>query len=168
MNRKIYNFLEEPTFRKYRILIDYSTRYCDTFLLVIQDPDWFELSAWDMLSRLGPFLKEKFLSLEWPGTILGNGDISKSDHGDNTSTGPTIYKYYLNKETAEILKNATHGLYSWIQPNLPEDLSLLRPDGSPWLVSITHERDGYLELSTDEKEQLFEALPEIASILEKA
>ena len=159
MNRNIYNFLEEPASHKYRTLIDYSTRYCDTFLLVVQDPDWFELSAKELLSRLEPFLKEKVISSEWPGTSLGTG---------YTSTGATIYKFYLNGETAEILKNATDGLYRWIRPWLPEDLSLLRPDGTPWLVSIAHEEDGYLELGADEEHRLCEALPEIASILKKA
>jgi hypothetical protein len=36
---------------------------------------------------------------------------------------------------------------------------LLREDGEPWLVTITHERDGYLVLSYDESAELTERIP---------
>ena len=48
---------------------------------------------------------------------------------------------------------------AWRQPDLPEDLCLLRADGSPWLATIAHEADGFLLLSEAEREDLNTRVP---------
>jgi hypothetical protein len=56
-------------------------------------------------------------------------------------------------------------LYEWRQPNYPEDLCLLRQDRSPWLVSIAHENDSYLCLSSGkEKEDIIINVPELGPL----
>jgi hypothetical protein len=40
---------------------------------------------------------------------------------------------------------------------------MLRTDGTPWLVTIAHERDAYLELSVVERQELLNELPELAA-----
>lgn len=71
-----------------------------------------------VLEALEPWLMWKTESSEWPGTVL-QGHTA------------TVWRYHLTVETAAIIKNAVSGLYDWLQPDLPEDLRLLRADGSP-------------------------------------
>src|SRR5207237_1584273 len=77
----------------------------------------------------------------------------------------SIHRYTLNRESVATLKAAARGLYAWRQPKLPQDLALLRADGSPWLVSIAAEQLGYLELAPFEKLLLGRAAPGIAAVL---
>jgi hypothetical protein len=50
-------------------------------------------------------------------------------------------------------------LFGWRQPELPEDLALLREDGTAVLASICHEHDAYLQLTDEEYERVVEAIP---------
>jgi len=61
----------------------------------------------------------------------------------------------------EVLTKSASGLYDWVQPSLPEDLCLLRPDETPWLVTISHERDAYLVLDAKEHVELVREIPEL-------
>jgi len=65
---------------------------------------------------------------------------------------------------AEIIA-ASDGLYGWQQPVLPEDLALLRHDGTAVLGSVAHEHDAYLEMTDNEYERLVEQVPEITRIV---
>jgi hypothetical protein len=77
----------------------------------------------------------------------------------------SVSSYRLDPGLVEALAGAVAGLYQWRQPELPEDLCLLRPDGSPWLVTIAHERDGYFTLDDAERAALVAALPSIEPLL---
>ena len=105
-----------------------------------------------MLSQLAGFLKEKYRSSVWPGTRVG---------------GKTawVLHYDFGLVCAEVLKRAAHGLYDWQHPALPEDLCLLRSTGEPWLVTIAHEGDGYLDPSRREKSRLLRVLPGFAHLV---
>ena len=148
------NFIKEPRGRLYRGLLDFALGYCETALLVVRKTISLEAGGQAALSRLEPFLKRKAESLEWPGTSVSD-----------LKWGAWVFEYSFTFESAEILKQAASGLYRWLQPKLPEDLCLLRADGQPWLVSITHERDGYLDLTPDEKVHLFEMFPRLKSLV---
>ena len=63
--------------------------------------------------------------------------------------------------SADILVKAADGLFDWLEPRLPEDLCLLRSDGSPWLVTITHERDAYFVMSREEGLLLTSHIPSL-------
>jgi hypothetical protein len=91
---------------------------------------------------------EKCAQSEWPGTKLL----------DSTAL---VYYFDLNKDSAEHLSKASTDLYSWLLPNLPEDLCLIKDDGNPWLVTISHEKDAYLLLSEEEKNDLLLEIPEL-------
>ena len=154
--KEVYDVLSEPEGEMYRKLMDYSLTACDTFFFVVQDFKWDD-SARKIRMELNPFLQRKSIESEWPGTKLGPGP-----------GGAVVYRYKLSPESVAILKNVAQGLYNWVQPRLPEDLCLLRPDGSPWLVTISHERDSYLELTSQEKDHLLAAIPELASMIRPA
>jgi hypothetical protein len=55
-----------------------------------------------------------------------------------------LSSYALTEECGAVISVLAECLYAWMQPALPEDLCLVREDGDPWLVSIAHEREGYL------------------------
>ena len=108
----------------------------------------------DAQRRLSEFLFAEKEACSWPGTQL---------HGSRRAI---VSHYELNPDSAKILAEIADGLYQWQQPQLPEDLCILRQDGTPWLVSIAHESDAYLELTRDEKAQLADDLPALGELLE--
>ncbi len=50
-----------------------------------------------------------------------------------------VIRFQLNDETVDILVDAADSFFDWEQPELPEDLAVLREEGTTWLGSITHE-----------------------------
>ena len=154
MERLIFDILEEPKGEIYQGLLDYAIAYCETALLVVGHHSKFSTAGQHVLQALSPFLKHEVESHEWPGTrMLWDTAL--------------VLQYQYGPELATILKGAADRLYSWQQPDLPEDLSLLRQDGEPWLVTIAHENDSYLKLSREELEHLFEALPAFRSMVKE-
>lgn len=141
----IYDLTREPMGDDYRRLIHVSLIYCDSFLLVMRPSLAISDSCVAVMNCLSPYLLGKSEESEWPGTKLLDDEKA------------TVYKYRLTRESAKILSEITDRLYLWIQPNLPEDLALLRKSGEPWLVSISHEKDGYLRISTDEEQDLLKS-----------
>ena len=104
------------------------------------------------MEKLGPHLLSVTQETEWPGTRLF----------DDTAT---VHRFSFNFETAQILKDAAGRLYDWIQPHLPEDLSILRHDGSPWLVTITHERYSSVYLNDAEYQEFGQNAPTLIKSL---
>lgn len=153
MSRIHFSLLEEPTGDVYRKLIDYATSNCHTALLVVRHSIPLASRGKGILDQLAAFLRRQEDSSEWPGTRLL----------DSTAL---VLQYEFGPGCANVLKESAEALYDWKQPSLPEDLCLLRDDADPWLVSIAHERDGYLYLSQDEARNLFSALPIIESLVD--
>jgi hypothetical protein len=104
-----------------------------------------------VLSRLRPFLVEERRGTAWPGTLLLSGEA-------------TIFQFNICDSVIEIIISAADGLYDWRQPSLPEDLALLRLDGTTVLGSIAHERDAFLELTDAEFSALVPAVPKLPEI----
>jgi hypothetical protein len=147
-----FAFAREPSGHIYQGLLDFALRSCATALLVVRPSLGLAPTGSTVLKRLEAFLESKTESSEWPGTTLF-GDIA------------WVYRYTFSAECADVLKTCTNNLYGWAQPNLPEDLCLLRASDDPWLVSISHEHDGYLCLTESEAAQLVAAMPEYADLL---
>jgi hypothetical protein len=72
-----------------------------------------------------------------------------------------IYRYSAIPEFAHLLKNATDSLYLWQQPFLLEDICFIRDDGNPIFVTISHEKDAYLELDEHEYKDIIPILPSL-------
>lgn len=141
-----YDLMQEPRGSLYQQLISASLRYCQTFLLVVRHSPPLAESGHATLRQLRAYLVDLEESPEWPGTRLFDDRA-------------TVSRFQLNNETATLLSSTVDGLYSWMQPAFPEDLCILRDDGTPWLVSIAHERDGYLLLTSDESAELATIVP---------
>ena len=84
---------------------------------------------------------------EWPGTHPLSGKTVE------------LVEFRLAPESLEYLSRIARGLYSWKFSALPEDLHFIRHDGTPWLVSIAHERDAYFVIDETEQTELVQALP---------
>ena len=148
MTRRNYTPHEEPKGDTYRRLLDASLEYCNVFLLVTRSYPELDESAKGLLEGLQPFFIGRTEESEWPGTELFGSTA-------------TVHRFRLTPESVTVLGDATGRLYSWEHPGLPEDLCLIRFDGSPWLVTIAHERDSYLTLSPEEKAQLLIEIPDL-------
>jgi hypothetical protein len=141
-----YDLSEEPRGSVYRGLIRASLNYGASFLLVVRSLLAVHQSVRLAMEDLEPFVVSRTDESEWPGTRLFDETASVS-------------RFLLRSETARILGKVADGLYEWVQPDLPEDLCIMRADGSPWLVTISHEREAYLQLSDYEKKALLEEVP---------
>lgn len=146
--RSVYDLLKEPTGDVYHRLLGISTDYCNTFLFVLRHTIGVNESALAVMERLDPFLISRAESAEWPGTRLL----------DHTAT---VLRFELSSGTKHVLGEATHSLFSWSQPELPEDLCFIRFDGKPWLVTIAHEKDAYFVLTPEEKTTLEAKIPDL-------
>jgi len=147
--KKIYNILKEPVNRTYKKLLLFSLDYCDKFLYVVPHHISDKGSVKNILKMFEEFQISVSERLEWPGTI-------------SYTTTSTVYEYKLNLESIKLLIKYNNKLYSWVQPNFPEDICLLRFDKTPWLITITQESEGYFELTGDEKRDLEKYLPELS------
>lgn len=141
-----YRIAREPAGERYRSLIDAGLRYGESLLLVVRNRDPLEQRGAELLTQMQPYLIEVSQEYEWPGTLL---------YADTA----TVYRFKFNFASAQVLKDATDRLYNWVQPDLPEDLCILRADGSTWLVTITHEQFAGLDLTEAEYEHFGQDAP---------
>lgn len=153
MKKNTYNLLIEPSNQDYYDLLDYASAECKYALVAIRDTIQLNSKGQEVLEKLSKYLYEEKQADEWPGTKLLNSQAR-------------IFQFHYVPGSAEILKGAVSSLYKWLQPDLPEDLCLLRADETPWLVTISHENDGYFVLIDQEKNRLFSTLPQYRSMIE--
>ena len=154
METDVYTFATEPAIGVYHSLLDVALKRCPVGLVVFRPEMPLSSRGANVLERLRPFLVHEERATEWPGTrLIGETAI--------------VYKFVYIPESVEILKVFSTRLFDWLQPELPEDLCLLKSADVPWLVTIAHEHDAYLNLEPGELEAMAIMLPEIMGILRK-
>lgn len=109
----------------YRALVHLAMEVCDTFILVKRDQMELEPEGYDLLERLQPYFIEIKKADHWPGTRLFG------HYAD-------IHHFHCSPDAAELLLAYSTGLYSWVQPRVPDDLCFLKGQ-EPWLVNTAHE-----------------------------
>ncbi len=154
MNKTIYNILIEPSNQDYHELLDYALADCGYALVVVRDSIQLNDKARKTLEAVSKYLYKELRTDEWPGTKLINSVVR-------------VLVYSYTPHSVQILKDASSNLYGWLQPDLPEDLCLLRSDETPWLVTISHEKDGYFVLSENERTLFLNTLPKYRFMLGK-
>jgi hypothetical protein len=147
MTRKTYSVESEPIDDVYDKLIEVASQFCKRGMLVTRATVDMSRNGLELLQRLIAFNGEEQESSEWPGTRLLRG-------------AATVVTFDLNRESQALLKSVRR-LYGWQQPQWPEDLCLLRGDGSTWLGSTAHEEDAFLELDEGEVLHLQRSIPEM-------
>ncbi|TGL16877.1 hypothetical protein [Leptospira meyeri] len=104
---------------------------CNKFIFVVRP----ELGIGELGKKFIEDLASKILEIntrnKWPGTeLIGDEAI--------------VYKAKFDSDSARIITKYSHDLFSWVQPNLPEDLCFLSEENeTPFFISITHEKDAY-------------------------
>ena len=136
-----FGFTSEPRERTYHRLIDYALGAGATGLLVVRHSPKPDASCFDFVRKLQPYVLSATEQAEWPGTRLLD-DVA------------LVYTLAFNYPSADLLKGTVSGLDGWKHPELPEDLCVLRDDGSTLLGSIAHERVGWLSVTDTEQESL--------------
>lgn len=154
MTYSAYSLTQKLSQVNYEKILDFSLRICTRMILVVNKSMPISNYCELILDRLNPYLLGAKDSSEWPGTVL---------YGKTA----IVRTYCYSEETVAIIKNITTSLYDWRSPNLPEDLCLLRNDLTPWLISISHEEDGYFHCSKSEINSLLEFIPDLTKSIEK-
>ena len=124
-----FDIVAEPKGQTYIDLINFAAVRCVSFSLVWRDQFKFEQSAYEIKQALRPFLISNDRTEEWPGTtLIGHQAI--------------VRHYRVADESVKLLQIAD-GLYSWLQPSLPEDLAFYASGDTAWLASISHESQAW-------------------------
>ena len=139
--RKTYDLVDEPTGDDYRALLVCARAQCDTAVLSLDANHDLHPAGQAIVVRLSSQLRSE----------SRNGDVR-------------LLRYEFNQACIDVLSEAP-GLFAWRQPGLPENLCLLRADGSPWIVSIAADRIGYVEFTPFEKLLLGRVAPGLAAVL---
>jgi hypothetical protein len=154
MTYSAYSLTQEPSQFTYERILDFSLNLSSRMLLVIGKSMESSDKCNQVIVNLDKYLLEKKESSEWPGTIL---------YAETAS----VRTYSYNKELIGVVKSITASLYEWNLPDLPEDFCLLRDESTPWLVTISHEKDGYFYATQSEIDSLIESVPELEKFLVK-
>lgn len=105
--------------------------------------------ATDLLRRLEPFLIGCEETSETTGSVLLSGDTI------------TLCTYRLVPEAAALLRESADRLYDWAEPELPQDLCLLRGT-EPWLITLATDRAASLLIPRTEAQAIRVANPGLA------
>lgn len=138
--------IAEPRGDAYVSVLRFASRLSTEFGLVIRPELSLNPTGVNVLSELRPFMIKEESVIEWPGTKLLDGVA-------------TYRTYRCESGSLNVLRNRAQGLFSWQQPELPEDLCFFRSPSLPWLISISHEHDAVLQLDDLELEQLTRECP---------
>ncbi|EGW40872.1 hypothetical protein [Desulfosporosinus sp. OT] len=138
---------DDPKGKVYQDLLDFAFSVCDQFIVVIRKDINITKDASAVLESLAPFLIAKREQFEWPGTRLGTG----RDYFGREAEPAIVYYFKTDHEAKRILLEVSNSLHSWMQPNLPEDLSFIK-NQNPWLINSSHESVSYFE--TEDKDEI--------------
>lgn len=132
-----YDIVGNPSGLTYRALLQASLPFCTSVTVAARPSLGLNATGRNVISQLAPFLTREYEASSWPGTRLLRGTA-------------TVYQFRLTGQVVDAMSQTSDSLFSWIQPDLPEDPCFLRASGEPWLVTISHEHDAYLDLTEDE------------------
>jgi hypothetical protein len=127
------NILSEPEGDDYRQLVQFCATCSYYGSLILRDRLRLDADGERLVEHLAPHVIDRRVVTEWPGTQLFFGETALQ------------MLFVMNSDTTSMLIFAANRLYDWTSPALPEDLCLLRRDESPVLVTISHERDSFVE-----------------------
>jgi hypothetical protein len=145
--RERYSIVVEPSGEIYQRLLQRLTQYCDEIMLVIREPGVATARAKEVVAALSSALISESEKDEWPGTKLRGKTAS-------------VFRYRLDDAVREILCESVQNLYGWVPPERPEDLSMWE-NGRPMLTTVAHERDGYLDLTSGQVQELRDIVPDL-------
>ena len=137
----------------YRELLEYSLNHCSEAVVVVRSHLSFGENGKRLVEKLSAFSIPARPNSPWAGAQLFDSQAR-------------FVRFTFCKESMQILLDASKKLYEWEQPALPEDLSLFRPNGNDWLITMAHSRQAYLLLSREERAALLAALPKLSAVFQ--
>lgn len=149
-----YSFAEEPTGALYDGLLGIAANQAARVGLIVQKRNNPPAGMHRVLDMLHPYVVKVEDVTEWPGSRL-------------LATTQERRVYQLTDPVKRILTQVARGLFDWENPDLPDDLHVMRADDSTWLGSIAHEADAWLELTSAELAEISLKAPSIAAILRR-
>jgi hypothetical protein len=142
-----FDIVAEPKGQTYIDLVAFAASRCGSFSLVWRDQFQFEQSAYEIKHALKPFLISNDRTDEWPGTkLIGHEAI--------------VRRYRVADESVKLL-HVAGTLYSWLQPNLPEDLAFYASGDTAWLASISHESQAWFLDGSLRSAEIYAYVPHI-------
>ena len=145
--KPVFDIVAEPKGQTYIDLLNFAASRCESFCLVWRDQFTFEQSAYEIKHMLKPFLVSNVKTDEWPGTkLIGHEAI--------------VRRYRIADESVKLL-HAAGSLYSWLQPNLPEDLAFYASGDTVWLASISHEHEAWFLDESLRPAEIYAYVPDI-------
>ena len=107
-----------------------------------------------VLEKLSLWLVEKKLVQCWPGTMLIGSDTVE------------LFKYKLCNESMLCFLEEGFELVMNNDKNSLEDISVIRQDGRPWFITITHEKDAFFKVEPEEIDDMSTILGDITFEIE--
>lgn len=135
--------------KEYKNLLNWLGKHSQSFALILREPKKSS-EAMKFIESLGKYLIKTEMVSEWPGTKLIGSEAKRST-------------FKATDEAIKILLASSDSLSSWIEPDLPEDLSFFNASGTELLVSITHENDFWLSLDSNQEKEF---VSEFKSLIE--
>jgi hypothetical protein len=127
---------------KYKDFIKFAINNSERFILVERNDMDKGSNIALLLKALDPYLISIEYGNEWPGTNL---------MGNNAK----IYYFNSHSQCSEILLKFSNSIFSWVQPNLLEDLCFLKENNNPWIVNVAHEYELlFINLTANEYDTL--------------
>lgn len=143
----------EPRGNAYLEFLAAAERFCVSGALIIHPGKPYHANAMDVIAALGDDLVSTRTVAEWPGTRLADGfDATRHD-------------FRLTPHVLHLLRDRARGLFDWNMPDLPDDLSFWRADGTVWAGSTAHEKDAFIDISSEELDIVRAEFPEFASLI---
>jgi hypothetical protein len=153
-SRKTYNVEIAPNDTTYGAVITAAAPFAAMLGLVLQAQDVsLEEPGQQVLAAMQPHLIRIEEILEWPGNSQLPGKYKYI---------AVRYLYRIEQAAINALFQETATLDDWLNPTRPEDVHLLRDDGSTVLGTVSAHDDVWLELDDDEYTSLLHELPQLA------
>lgn len=145
--KPVFDIVAEPKAQTYIDLLNFAASRCESFSLVWRIRFRLENSAYEIKHALKPFLISNVRTDEWPGTkLIGHEAI--------------VRRYRVSDESVKLLQTAS-SLYSWLAPNLPEDLAFYSSGEVVWLASISHEHKAWFLEESLRTAEIYAYVPNI-------
>lgn len=133
-------FMSNVSGDEYKNLIDYIYERSDVFGMVVRTDMDQNKSVRDFLKKNEDLITAKKMSHEWAGTIT---------FGDKHE----VYFFKTNEESRKVL-DTVDSIYSWRNPDLPEDLFFYR-EGKIYFYSTSHEEISGMVICCEEELEEF-------------
>ncbi|RDC49142.1 hypothetical protein DVA85_25310 [Acinetobacter sp. RIT592] len=122
--------------RGYKEFIDLAASLSDKFLLVERNDMSSSDNLINVLKKLESSLIEMKEESEWASAMLTESTVK-------------VYYYKIDDNSKNVLKEEVNSLFSWEQPNLPEDLCFINGYES-WISTSSHE--GYCDIISEDED----------------